>query len=270
MQLENVEISSIERNYEITRKDLLKDKILKNSAWIVPIVLPILPAIVISLSGFLTSNPVLIFLSLFWLVGGFIFGLISSGALLIYRQRWLSRIREKLAVDGIKTEEVQWFMHELTSTERKSLKELEREDRLLGDAYRETLASRLTSSRIVKSAKSELLLVKRRENKLKSLKSQTSSELQIVLKDDREKLEEIKREAEQMKVEAETRLQLIEAAARRGTSFADTELALKKLSSRSAELPLALEALKMQDEIRKEIEAISDEKIIEMPESKSE
>ena len=57
-----------------------------------------------------------------------------------------------------------------------------------------------------------------------------------------------------MRVEAETRLQMIEAASRRGTNFSDTELALKRLTARSAELPLALEALKMEEEIRRELE----------------
>jgi hypothetical protein len=36
--------------------------------------------------------------------------------------------------------------------------------------------------------------------------------------------------------------------------MADTELALKKLSARASELPLALEALKMEEEIRRELE----------------
>jgi hypothetical protein len=44
-----------------------------------------------------------------------------------------------------------------------------------------------------------------------------------------------------MLVEAESRLQMIEAAAVRGTKLADQELALKKLSMRNSELPLALE-----------------------------
>jgi hypothetical protein len=52
---------------------------------------------------------------------------------------------------------------------------------------------------------------------------------------------------------------LIEAAAARGSHLADSELALKKLSARAAELPLALEEAKMAEEIRKEIEADSEE-----------
>jgi hypothetical protein len=194
------------------------------------------------------------FLSLISLFVGFFLGLIVSGILLFYRSRWLSQIRERIAVDGIRTEEVHWFQNELTTTEKKSLKDIESSNRLLADAYRETLASRLTAARIQKSTKNELLLVQRRQNKLKYLKTDTSAELQEQLKNDREKLEEIKRESEQMRMEAETRLQMIEAASRRGVNMADTELALKKLSARASELPLALEALKMEEEIRRELE----------------
>ena len=57
-----------------------------------------------------------------------------------------------------------------------------------------------------------------------------------------------------MLAEAETRLQMIEAAAVRGSGLADSELALKKLSARSQELPLALEEAKLREEIVKELE----------------
>jgi hypothetical protein len=244
--------------YEVTRRDLSKDKALKFGAWVVPFVTAILPALVFFiLFLFSSATPtaaMFFFLSLVSLVGGFIFGLIIGGGLMFYRSRWLKQIRERIAVDGIKANEVDFFQHELTSAERKSLREIENKDRMLADAYRETLASRLTATRILKTTRQELLLVRRREGKLKYLKSENSESLQKQLKDDLTKLDEIKTEAEQMRVQAETRLQMIEAASRRGTNFSDTELALKRLTARSAELPLALEAIKMEEEIRRELE----------------
>lgn len=257
--------AALERNYEVTRKDLVKDKALKYGAWLTPVLLATLPALVFFIVGVLSSAPptVAFFISMavISLIAGFILGLMITGGLLFYRSKWLAQIRERIAVDGIKTQEVEWFTHELTTAERKSLKEIEGGNRLLGDAFRETLASRLTATRIVKTTQKELLLVKRRQNKLKYLKTDVTAELQETLKNDREKLEEINAEAKQMRVEAETRLQMIEAASRRGTNLAGTELALKKLSARSAELPLALEAVKMEDELRKEMEAIKDEQL---------
>jgi hypothetical protein len=173
---------------------------------------------------------------------------------MFYRSRWLAKVRERIAVDGIKAEEVDWFMHELKPGEKKALKEISARDALLADAFRDTLAARLTSTRILKSSKRELLLVQRRQNKLKYLKTENSANLQDDLKRDHEKLNKIKNEAEAMNAEAETRIQMIEAASRRGGNLADNELALKKLTARTKDLPLALESAKMEDEIRRELE----------------
>lgn len=251
-------MNELEPRYEITRKDLVKNKALKIGAWTAPLILSLIPALVFFIFFLISSAPPVaftwFFLMIASLIGGFIFGLAISGGLMIYRSRWLAKVRERLAVDGIKAEEVDWFAHELTSAEKKSLKEIESRNLLLADAFRDTLAARLTSTRILKSTKKEIQLVQRRQNKLKYLKSENSTNLQGELQTDLEKLNKIKTEAEEMRVEAETRIQMIEAASRRGTSLADNELALKKLSARSQELPLALESAKMEDEMRKELE----------------
>jgi hypothetical protein len=248
--------------YEITRRDVAKDKVLKYGAWLAPVTLSLVPAVILfALSLFATgaTTAMFVFFSLIALIAGFVFGLIITGGIFYYRSRWLADVRERLAVDGIKANEVEWFKHELTTTEKKSLKEIEAKDLMLGDAFRDTLAARLTATRILKSTKRELLLVQRRQGKLKYLKSENSTNLQKELKTDHEKLSKIKTEAEAMRVEAETRLQMIEAASRRGGSVADTELALKKLSARTAELPLALESARMEDEMRRELEKELDE-----------
>ncbi|CAN5213672.1 hypothetical protein BH20ACI1_BH20ACI1_17830 [soil metagenome] len=252
-------MNQLEPRYEVTRKDLAKEKALKYGAWTAPVLLSVVPALILFIAGFLLgSTPpaaaTFFFLSLISLIGGFVLGLVVTGGILYYRSNWLAKVRERIAVDGIKANEVEWFKNELTTTEKKSLKEIESKDLLLADAFRDTLAARLTATRILKSTKSEILLVKRRQNKLKYLKSENSKNLQEELKDDLENLNKIKTEAEEMRIEAETRVQMIEAASRRGGSFANTELALKKLSARSEQLPLALESAKMEQEIRREIE----------------
>ena len=133
---------------------------------------------------------------------------------------------------------------------------------MLEDAYRETLASRLTATRIVRSSKKELLLAKRRRSKIKQLSRLTPESAEKFTSEivrDIEKIESISDEATLMLAEAESRLQMIEAAAARGSHLADSELALKKLSARASELPLALEEARMAEEIRKELEAEDDE-----------
>lgn len=260
-------MDKLEKRYEVTRGDLVKDKALKYGAALSPIALSAIPAGILFILGFIfgTTPPVaatFFFFSLIALIGGFIGGLLGTGGLLLYRSKWLADVRERIAVDGIRASEVDWFKNELTGEEKRALKAVESRNLLLADAFRETLASRLTATRIKKSANKELLIAKRRQNKLKYLKSANSAELSREIQADVEKLQKIKTEAQEMQTEAETRLQMIEAAARRGSDFADNELALKKLTARTEELPLALEAAKetaqLEEEIRRELEAETD------------
>ncbi len=251
-------MKELQPGYEITRKDVAKDKFLKIGAVGFPFLLPIIPAAIFFLLLMLAGSPaqaaVWLFLTIASLIGGFILGLIVSGSLMFYRSRWLADVRERLAVDGIKAEEVEWFKHELTPAERRSLQEVEAKNLLFGDAFRDSLAARLTATRIQKSARQELQLIKRRQSKLKYSKAENSSAFHDELGKDFEKITEIQKEAEEMRIEAETRMHQIETAARHGTNFSETELALKKLSARTSELPLALESARMEEEIRKELE----------------
>lgn len=241
------------QRYEVTQKDLVKDKALKIGAISLPIALSVIPAAIFTLLSL--TNPWFFAIAIISLIGGFIIGLIASGGLMMYRSKWLKDVRERLAIDGIKASEVGWFMNELTGAEKRSLKEIEAKNLLLGDAFRETVAARLTSTRILKSVKQELMLTQRRQNKLKYQKTESSENFQKELAQDIEKLTKIKSEAEEMKIEAENRMMMIERASKHGTNFSETELALKKLSAQSAQLPLALESAKMEEEIRKQLEA---------------
>ncbi|HVE55886.1 MAG TPA: hypothetical protein VNB22_03595 [Pyrinomonadaceae bacterium] len=251
-------MKELQPGYEITRKDIAKDKLLKIGAWSLPFILSIIPGLISFIFFLLTTETttaaVWLFLTIASFIGGFVVGLGISGGLMFYRSRWLADVRERLAVDGIKAEEVEWFKHELTAAEKRSLQEVEARNLLLGDAFRDSLAARLTATRIQKSAKQELSLIKRQQNKLKYAKTENSATFQEELGKDFEKLTTIQKEAESMRVEAENRMHQIEKAARHGTNFSETDLALKKLSARTAELPLALESARMEEEIRKELE----------------
>ena len=251
-------MNQLESRYEVTKQDFAKGKRMKAVAWTAPVFLAVVPFLLFFVLFLALDSIPLFFFALISAVVGFIIGLIVSGIFAYKYNDWLKKIREKMAVDGIKAEEVVWFKNELTATEKKALKDLQAKNLLLADAYRETLASRLTATRIVKSSRKELSYANRRENKLKYLKAENSENFLTEVKNDIEKLKGIKSEAEQMQAEAESRLQMIEAAAMRGTNLVDSELALKKLSARQAELPLALEAAKMEEEIRKELENETD------------
>lgn len=245
--------------YDVTARDLARGRNLKVGAIAAPFVLGGLPlAATLALTILFGATPptaaVILFIGLIISFIGLLAGVGLSGFLTYKRSNWTKEMRERIAADGIRANEIEWFRHELKHNERRSLKEISARDLLLADAYRETLASRLTATRISRSSKRELDLMKRRLTKLKQLKSASSEEFQKELARDIGKIENINTEAKVMLSEAETRLQMIEAASVRGGSIADSELALKKLSARAAELPLALEEAKMAEEIRAELE----------------
>ncbi|HEX8399824.1 MAG TPA: hypothetical protein VF644_20510 [Pyrinomonadaceae bacterium] len=250
-------MNKLER-YELTRRDYLKNRSLVWSASLSPVVLALPPfalfLILFLFSGSTSSAALYFFLAFIGLGVGFALGILLMIALFVYRNSWLKNLRERLAVDGIKPSEVDWFKNELTTAERQSLKELESSNRMLAEAYRETLASRLTGSRILKSTKQELQLVSRRQNKLKYLKNENSKSLHDELNADKERLEKVRKEADELLTESKTRLEMIEAAARRGSNLIGNEQALERLLARTEELPLALQAARIEEEVRREME----------------
>jgi len=259
-------MDEIVSKYDISKRDLARGRNLKIAAVSAPLVLAGVPAVLFLFLMFVfgTTPPVaatFFFIGLILTIIGFVIGLGLTGFFAYRHANWTKEMRERIAADGIKAEEIEWFRNELKTGEKRALREMQR-DPMLQDAYRETLASRLTATRIVRSSKKELFLAKRRQTKLKQLKKlnkESSEKFKAEIDSDIEKISSINDEAKLMLAEAESRLQLIEAAAARGSHLADSELALKKLSARAAELPLALEEAKMAEEIRKEIEADSEE-----------
>jgi hypothetical protein len=245
--------------YDIPKKALSHGRRLTSGAIAAPVILTALPAILFLILLFLFGSAppaavTLLFFGVISTVIGALVGLTISGVLLYKRSNWTREMRELIAADGIKAGELDWFMHELKSQEKRALKQIERRDLLLGDAYRDTLASRLTATRISKSSRRELALMERRRSKLKNLRADRTPEFISEVERDIGKLKEINMESQQMLIEAEARLQMLEAASIRGGGLADNELALKRLNSRAAELPLALEEAKLTDEIRRELE----------------
>jgi hypothetical protein len=246
--------------YEVTGRELARGRNLKAAALLTPVILTGLPAITtFLLVFFFAASPpaaaTFLFLGLIITALAFVASLALSGFFAFRYSRWKDVTRERIAADGIKAEEIEWFKRELKPAEKRALREISGHDLLLADAYRETLASRLTASRIIKSSRKELNATQRRHAKLISLQSQRKPEFQAQIQKDIEKLATINNEAKEMLIEAESRLQMIEAAAMRGGGLADSELALKKLSARTVDLPIALEQAKMAEEIRAELES---------------
>jgi hypothetical protein len=129
----------------------------------------------------------------------------------------------------------------LTTAERKALAEIEQSNPLLADAYLETLASRLTASRIVARSKRELLKVERNINRARMLRTPEANALEKDLAADHEKLEHLRQQANDHLMKAKTRLQVIEATASRTLNEGETEMMMQRLGSSQDQLPLVLE-----------------------------
>lgn len=260
-------MSDLPVKYDIDARELARGRNLRLAAIASPVVLTLLPIIVSAILFvlFASSPPVaatILFFGFLITAIGFLKGAILSAIFAYKYSRWRNEVRELMAVDGIKAGEVDWFRHELKPQEKRALKEMERNDPLLADAYRETLASRLTATRVIRATRKKLNETKRRENKLRQLKTERKAEFLDSIKKDAEKIEKINADAQGMLGEAEARLQMIEAAALRGGSLAGTELAMKRLSARSSELPLALQEAQAAEEIRSELERETEAEMI--------
>lgn len=185
---------------------------------------------------------------------GILAGLLAMILLYVYRKRWLRRLRDKLASDGITASEVIWFKQELSTAERQTLRETSKQSPLLADAYRETLASRLTASRIISRTDKELVKVRARINRARTLAGADTSTLLGELESDRQQLQSLKTEANARLAEARARLQTIEAAASRSLNQAETQAMLRRLSATQEHLPLVIEMDQLERKTLQEAE----------------
>ena len=248
---------------KLSNKDATTARLLKIAPWIA-VLAGSVPAPLLFLVLFLTaaatdSAAVYLLLAGLSLTLGFALGVVIAAILLIYRRRWLSRLRDRLASDGITADEVVWFRSELTSAERAALAEIERSNPLLGDAYRETLANRLTASRIISRTKREMLRVERQINRARTLQTAESASLQQELAADHERLQQLRQQATDHLAKAKTRLQMIEATSRRKLTEGETDLMMQRLGSSQDQLPLVLEIAKMEQQAL--LEARADESL---------
>lgn len=200
----------------------------------------------------LGSLPAFLFLGFISGAAGLLAGLFIATLILFYRWSWMKKLRDKLARDGITVDKLQFFIAELTTAQRQTLKRIEQTDQLLADAYREALADKLTADRLLKVAKRELLLVERRLNRARAIKGTDTLPLQNELNSDRYRLQDLRSAGVERQSEAEAKLQLIEAAANRGANMQNLNLALDRLSVSGNRIPPILEALRLEQDARDE------------------
>jgi hypothetical protein len=185
---------------------------------------------------------------------GLVVGLLVVMMLLVFRRRWHSRFRDRLAADGITAAEVIWFASELSSEERKIWGELQQKNPLLADAYCETLAARLTATRIIARARGETLKVERQINRTGNIRGVDTTKLLADLVSDRQRSVDLRKEATVRLSETKARLQTIEAVANRSLSQTETDVMLRRLAASQDHFPLALEMASLEEAARREID----------------
>lgn len=245
---------------KLEKRDVTMARVLKVAPW-VSVVATSLPGPILFLFLFLTttatdSAAVYLLVAGLSLAVGFFLGLLIAAILFIYRRKWLSKLRDRLASDGITADEVVWFRSELTSAERSALDEIQQSNPLLADAYLETLASRLTASRIISRTRHEILRVERRLNRARSLRVGETANLQEDLTADRERLDQLRQHATQHLARAKARLQEIEATASRKLNEEETDLMMQRLGASQDHLPLVLEIAQLERQSLKEAKAL--------------
>jgi hypothetical protein len=241
----------------LIKRDRRMERLLKAAPWLsfflVSLPFPFAFVVLYLLATATETAAIYLLLALSSLAVGSVAGLIVALVIFLYRRHWLKGFRERMAADGVTAEELEWFMSELTGAERKALKAIEQQNPLLADAYRETLASRLTATRIVAKSKRDLLTVERRLNRVAYIHGTDTTNLQAELRTDLDRLRRIRDEGIKRRAEAEARLHMIEAAASRGASLTETGSALQRLEAASEQLPLALEAARLEQQMLEEV-----------------
>jgi hypothetical protein len=220
---------------------------------LVTLPLPIVFLVLFLAAGTTESAAIYLLLSFVSMGLGLVVGLIVLIFLMLYRRRWHGRLRDRLAADGITAAEVPWFASELSSEERKTWGELKQKNPVLADAYCETLAARLTATRIIARARGETLKIERQINRTRNIPGVDTSSLLGDLIADRQRSNELRQEATVRLSEARARLQTIEAAANRRLSQKETDLMLRRLAASQEHFPLALEMASFEQEALREM-----------------
>ena len=241
---------------KLSGKDAKTATLLKHAPWMA-VLLTSIPVPLVWLAFFFMatatdSAAVYLLLAGLSLTIGFALGLVIAAILLVYRRNWLSKLRDRLASDGITANEVVWFRSELTSAERKALGEMEQTNPLLADAYMETLANRLTASRIMARSRKEILRVERHINRARTVRTPESAALQKDLSEDHQRLKNVYAQASEHLNQAKTRLQMIEATAIRKLTQGETDMMMERLGRAQDQLPLVLEIAQLEQQILRE------------------
>jgi len=258
-----------QRGGKLTSKDLVTARVLSVApfAGFVAGSAP-MPLLFFALYLFSSESAAFYLLLTFTSLGfGLVAGIILALSLLLYRRNWHRRLRERLASDGITVDELPFFTRELKSAERLALRRIESQNKPLADAYRETLAARLTATQLLNKAKKELVRIDGRLARARQLQNADTTRLRKDLTADRQRVEEIKKRAENHLGQAEAQLQTVEATSSRSFLREGTDIVLQRLGSTVEHTPFALEAAQLEEVAREQVQEMVRESEMQSHES---
>ena len=93
-----------------------------------------------------------------------------------------------------------------------------------------------------------MLKVERQINRARTLRTPESASLQKELAADHDRLDYLRQQADEHLIKAKTRLQVIEATARRRLTEGETDLMMQRLGNAQDQLPLVLEMAQLEQE----------------------
>jgi len=104
--------------YEITDKDLAYGRKLRLGAVASPLVLLLVPAVItlvlmLVAAGSPPTAAVILFLGFIVSTLGFLSGIALALFLTYKRNKWTREMRERIAADGIRADEIEWFFSEM-------------------------------------------------------------------------------------------------------------------------------------------------------------
>src|SRR3954469_18100126 len=100
--------------HEITEKDLAYGRKLKIGAIAAPLLLTLVPALItivlmLIAAGSPPAAAVIPFLGFIATTIGFLSGIVAALLLTYRRTKWTREMRERIAADGIRAEDIEWF-----------------------------------------------------------------------------------------------------------------------------------------------------------------
>jgi uncharacterized membrane protein len=114
-------ISASERSGKLTDRERRMARLWRTAPWLTLGGVTVVPPVVLLLAYLLTAGSTLfLVLALSSIPFSLITAIIVTLILLFFRRRWARNLRDHLASDGITADEVEYFLSELTSGERRA------------------------------------------------------------------------------------------------------------------------------------------------------